>query len=100
MMKTRRQSKRGAAAAATEANTREPSPVPPQSQTPAQWTVAIPEDLDFDLLADLLPETQLDSPTPETILSLYRLVVAQASAVDANQKELEETKAEVQRKEV
>ncbi|KAI0758624.1 hypothetical protein BC629DRAFT_1444031 [Irpex lacteus] len=35
-----------------------------------------------------------------SILPLYRLVVAQASAVDANQKEPEETKAEVQRKEV
>ena len=97
MTKTRRQSKQ-AAAAATETATRETSPLPPQSQ--AQWTVAIPEDLDFDLLSDLLPETQLDSPTPESIISLYRLVIAQASAVDANQKELEETKAEVQKKEV
>ncbi|KAI0087040.1 hypothetical protein BDY19DRAFT_324018 [Irpex rosettiformis] len=97
MMKTRRQSKQ-AAAVATGVATRETSPVPPQTQV--QWTVAIPEDLDFDLLSDLLPETQFDSPTPESIVSLYRLVVAQASAVDANQKELEETKAEVQKKEV
>jgi nucleoprotein TPR len=97
MTKTRRQSK-AAAAAASETPTREASPVPPQP--PTQWTVNIPEDIDFDLLADLLPEEQLESPTPDTILSLYRLVVAQASAVDANQKEMEEARAEAQRKEV
>ncbi|KAI0338862.1 hypothetical protein BDW22DRAFT_1362157 [Trametopsis cervina] len=94
MTKTRRQSK-AAAVAATEPVTREPSPAPPQA-----WTVHIPEDVDFDLLSALLPETQLDVPTPETIVSLYRLIVAQASETDANQKELEEIRAEVQRKEV
>lgn len=63
-------------------------------------TVNIPEDVDFDLLSSLLPGSNFDSPTPETIISLYRIVVAQASDIDVAFKELEETKAEVQRKEV
>ncbi|KAI0693206.1 hypothetical protein BC835DRAFT_1276339 [Cytidiella melzeri] len=97
MTKTRRQSK-AVVVANTAPATRETSPVPPQPQI--QWTINIPEDVDFELLSDLLPDTQFDTPTPETIVALYRLIAAQASTVDANQKELEETRAEVERKEV
>lgn len=97
MTKTRRQSK-VAAAAATGTSTRGPSPVPAQEQT--TFSVVIPEDVDFDLLSNLLPEMQLDSPSPEAIVSLYRLIAGQASEIDATTRELEGTKAEVERKDI
>ena len=75
MMKTRRKSKAAAAAAAQEAATRENSPIPSSSS----FTVNIPEDVDFDALSALLPDVNLSSPAPETILSLYRLILGQAS---------------------
>ena len=79
MMKTRRKSKAAAAAAAQEAATRENSPVPSWSS----FTVNIPEDVDFDALGALLPDVNLSSPAPETILSLYRLILGQAADTEA-----------------
>ncbi|THH00176.1 hypothetical protein EW026_g2304 [Hermanssonia centrifuga] len=43
---------------------------------------------------------QLDSPSPEAIVSLYRLIAGQASEIDATTRELEGTKAEVERKDI
>ena len=96
MMKTRRKSKAAAAAAAQEAATRENSPVP----GPSTFTVTIPEDVDFDALSALLPDVNLANPSPETIVSLYRLLVGQAADSDATQRELEEARAEIQRKDI
>ena len=96
MMKTRRKSKAAAAAAAQEAATRENSPIPSSSS----FTVNIPEDVDFDALSALLPDVNLSSPAPETILSLYRLILGQASDTEAAQRELEDARAEIQRKDV
>lgn len=99
MAKTRRQ--KAAVAATAESATREPTPTSP-SQPPVQaaLTVNIPEDLDFDFLSSLLPDTRLDSPSPETILHLYRLIVTQATESDAAQRELEEAKADIEKKDV
>ncbi|KAI0699945.1 hypothetical protein C8T65DRAFT_709807 [Cerioporus squamosus] len=96
MMKTRRKSKAAAAAAAQEATTRENSPVPGSSS----FTVNIPEDVDFDALSALLPDVNLSNPAPETIVSLYRLLVGQAADTEAAQRELEDARAEIQRKDV
>ncbi|KAJ8468503.1 hypothetical protein ONZ51_g9602 [Trametes cubensis] len=99
MMKTRRKSKAAAAAAAAEQHqetiTRENSPVPA-----ATFTVNIPEDIDFDALSSLLPDVNLTTPTPDTLLSLYRLLLAQSSDTEGVQRELEEARAEIQRKDV
>lgn len=94
-MKTRRQSKAKAAASAT----REPSPVPP-TPTHADFALSIPEDIDLDVLSTLLPDTRLDTPSPDTIIALYRILVLQASEVEATQRTLEETQAELGRKDV
>ncbi|KAI0357500.1 hypothetical protein OH77DRAFT_1435746 [Trametes cingulata] len=98
MMKTRRKSKAAAAAAAEQSQetaTRENSPAPA-----ATLTVNIPEDIDFDVLSSLLPDVNLTAPTPETVVSLYRVLVAQASESETTQRELEEARAEIQRKDV
>ncbi|KAI0330460.1 hypothetical protein GY45DRAFT_1323591 [Cubamyces sp. BRFM 1775] len=98
-MKTRRKSKAAAAAAAAEQHqdtaTRENSPVPA-----ATLTVNIPEDIDFDALSSLLPDVNLTTPTPDTLLSLYRLLLAHSSDAESAQRELEEARAEIQRKDV
>ena len=92
-MKTRRKSKAAAAAAAAqEAATRENSP--------AVFTVEIPEDVDFDALSVLLPDVNLTNPSPDAIISLYRLLIGNSEEADSTQRELEEARAEIQRKEV
>lgn len=105
MTKTRRQSKAAAAAASADAPTREPSPAPPVPSLPphphaAAFTLHVPEDIDFDVLATLLPDVDFEAPSPDAIVALYRLVVAQAAEGDHLQRALEETKAELQRKDV
>lgn len=101
MTRTRKQSK-AAAAAAVETDTAEPSPAPlsQQTQSQAELHLAIPDDINLDVLSTLLPDAQLDAPSADTIVTLYRLVLAQASDSDLLHRELEETKAELQRKDV
>ncbi|KAH9948873.1 hypothetical protein B0H21DRAFT_731535 [Amylocystis lapponica] len=99
MVGTRRKSKAAAAAASAavaESSTRDNSPVP----VDATLSVVIPDDVDADVLDTLLPGVSLTSPSPDAIVSLYRLIMAQASETDATQRELEETRAEVERKDV
>ncbi len=95
MMKTRRKSKAAAAAASQETATRENSPAPSSA-----FVVNIPEDVDFDALSALLPDVNLSNPAPETIVSLYRLLLGQVADTDAAQRELEDARAEIQRKDV
>lgn len=102
MTKTRRQSKAAAAASSADAPTRDPSPAPSVPPLPhiAEGVVSIPEDINYDVLSALLPDVSLESPSPDAIVTLYRLVVAHAGEVDVVQRELEDTKAELQRKDV
>ncbi|KAI0647815.1 hypothetical protein C8Q79DRAFT_924901 [Trametes meyenii] len=99
MMKTRRKSKAAAAAAAAEhpqdSATRENTPAPATT-----LTVHIPEDLDFDALSSLLPDVNLTTPTSDALISLYRLLLAHVHDSEAAQREVEETRAEIQRKDV
>lgn len=62
--------------------------------------MSIPQDIDYAILSALLPEANFEAPTPDLVVALYRLVVAQAAESDTVQRELEETKAELQRKDV
>ncbi|KAM5539450.1 hypothetical protein V8D89_006902 [Ganoderma adspersum] len=97
MMKTRRKSKITPAASQEEARRAES----PAAGSSAPFTVTIPDDLDLDYLTSLLPElVDLTNPTPETISSLYRLVVGQAADAESAQRELEEAQANIQRKDV
>lgn len=94
MMKTRRKSK-AAAAAVVESATRENSPAPP-----ATLSVNIPEDIDLDHLSSLLPDVNLSTPSPESLVLLYRVLLSHASDSECAQRELEEARADIQRKDV
>ena len=98
MAKTRRQ--KAVADAAESAPQSPATSTAPGPQSSATLAVDIPEDLDFDALSSLLPDTRLDTPTPDAILYLYRLVVNQAADGDAAQRELEEARADLSRKDV
>lgn len=60
----------------------------------------IPSDIDIESLQSILPDVSLTSPSPDSILSLYRLLLAQVENADAIQREIEEARAEAERKDV
>lgn len=96
MTKTRRQSKAKAAAQAAEAESQPSSPLPSQ----VAFTVDIPDDIDTDVLSLLLPETDLESPSRDGIIALYRLVAAQAQENETTQREFENLKADIERRDI
>lgn len=63
-------------------------------------TIAIPDDLPVDALSSLLPEFSLAAPSPDAILSLYRLVASQLADLEAASNDIEEARAQALRKEV
>lgn len=87
MMKTRRKSK----AAAEEAGTEE---------SLHSLTTSIPEDIDEDVLANILPDVNLTSLAVDDVLELYRTIIAQAARIDHMERERDEVKAELERKDV
>ena len=101
MMTRKRKSKAAAPAAPVEHV--EPEVAPSETITDAaksNLSLSIPEDVDFDLLSNLLPDVSLASPSSDEIISLYRLVVVQATDIDATQRDLEEARSELQKKDV
>lgn len=94
MTKTRRQ-RQAAAAAANEQDGSSPSPEESHSRT-----IDIPEDVDLDSLSDLLPDINLTNPSPDAIVSLYRLLLSQASDIDTIQRDLDEERADSEKKDV
>lgn len=62
--------------------------------------IEIPDDIDLESLQNILPDTSLTSPSPDSIVSLYRLLLAQIEEADATQRELEEARAEAEKKDV
>ena len=93
MMKTRRKSKAAAAAAASQDTaTRENSP--------AVFAVDIPDDINLEALTAKLPDVNLANPSPETIAAVYRFFVEQVEQTEFVQRELEETRADIERKDV
>ena len=105
-MRTRRKSKQAAAAAAAVA---EPDNEPsgsvaslegPASSPRVEFSVPVPDDLDLEYLSRLLPDFSFETPSPDSILSLYRFVVSQAVDLDGSLRDLEESRAEVERKDI
>lgn len=66
----------------------------------ATLTITIPDDVDAEVLSGLLPEFAADAPSAEQVVNLYRLVIAQAEELDAKQQTIDETQAEVAKKDV
>jgi nucleoprotein TPR len=98
MMKTRRKSK-VATAAAEDLGGRSSSPLTEEFGS-ATLFVELPDDLDVESLSNFLPDIPLSNPTPESIVLLYRHLLTQASEVDATQRDLDDARAEVERKDV
>ncbi|KAF9255642.1 hypothetical protein L218DRAFT_1081738 [Marasmius fiardii PR-910] len=70
---------------------------------PSSFVVPIPEDFDLDALSNILPEDidiDLNSPSPDAIVSLYQLLLSQSSSLDDTQRQLDESRAEAEKKEV
>ena len=101
-MRTRRKSKRAAAAAAEPDN--EPAvsvaPLEAASSSRVEFSVPVPDDIDLEYLSRLLPDFSFETPSPDAILSLYRFVVSQAVDFDGSLRDLEESRAEVERKDI
>lgn len=91
-MKTRRKTK-----AATDDPGEDPSRLADESHP---FVLSIPEDVDLESLSEFLPGTNLTSPSPEEIIALYRLVLAQALEGRSITQELDEARAEVEKKDV
>jgi len=92
-MKTRRKSK---AAAHTEPDQGDSQ----MAEDNPLHNIELPPDIDLDSLQNILPDTSLTSPSPESIVSLYRLLLAQVEEADAIQRVLEEARAEAEKKDV
>lgn len=70
------------------------------SQPDESLTIFMPEDIDLAALSNLLPDASITSPSPDAIIALYRLLLAQSSELETAQQELENAQAEAQRKDV
>jgi nucleoprotein TPR len=105
-MRTRRKSKQAAAAAAAAADPdNEPtgSVAPfegPASSSRLDFSVPVPDDIDLEHLSRLLPGVSFEAPSQDAILSLYRFVTSQAVDLDGALRDLEESHAEGERKNV
>lgn len=98
MTLTRRKSKAAAAAAAAQQEA--PSQDTDSPSTFAPFTISVPSDIDLDALGSLIPGEPLESPTEDTVLHLYRTLLAHVTQVDATTREVEELRAEAEKKEV
>ncbi|TFY82201.1 hypothetical protein EWM64_g1811 [Hericium alpestre] len=104
-MKTRRKSKQLARAAEQQVQEQiehEEQASEPQTPGPSkvEFSVSLPDDIDAEYLASVLPEVSLETPGPETIIALYRIVQSQATTIDATSRSLEDARADLERKDV
>ena len=105
MVKTRRKSKAAAAAAAAAAAEADYDGASTQgtediSMSAHPFAIPIPDDVDVDALANIIPEVSFTNPTPDTIVAVYRLLLAQVAENDATQRDLEDARAAVDRRDV
>ncbi|KAL4081206.1 hypothetical protein J3A83DRAFT_167236 [Scleroderma citrinum] len=106
MVKTRRKSKAAAAAAAAAAATAAAEMDHDGASTQGTedicipFTIPIPVDIDIDALAHFIPDVSFTHPTPDTIVAVYRLLLAQAEENNATQRDLEDVRATVDRKDI
>ncbi|KAF9483517.1 hypothetical protein BDN70DRAFT_873831 [Pholiota conissans] len=87
MMKTRRKSK----AAAEEAGS---------DDVHHPFSVAIPDDIEEDVLVNILPDLNFSSLTSDDVLEIYRMLITQAASIDNTERERDEVRAELERKDV
>ncbi|KAJ3826801.1 hypothetical protein EV361DRAFT_893712 [Lentinula raphanica] len=68
--------------------------------TQSSFTVPVPEDFDIDAFTSIVPDFDIHSPTPDSLLNLYRLILEQSGVIDASQRDLDELRAEAEKKDV
>ena len=73
--------------------------LPVQARTHS-LTIVTPEDLDVDTLSSLVPDVDLSEPNSEVIISVYRLLLQHVAELNATQRQLDESHAEVEKKDV
>ncbi|KAG1824960.1 hypothetical protein EV424DRAFT_710307 [Suillus variegatus] len=100
MVGTRRKSKAAAAAATQNDYDGASTQGTDEFSHPPPFSIPLPIDIDVEALSSLIPEVSFATPTPETIVSVYRLLLAQVTETNATQRDLEEARAEVERREV
>lgn len=100
MVGTRRKSKAAAAAATQNDYDGASTQGTDEFSHPPPFSIPLPIDIDVEALSSLIPEASFATPTPETIVSVYRLLLAQVTETNATQRDLEEARAEVERREV
>ncbi|KAF8903177.1 hypothetical protein CPB84DRAFT_810991 [Gymnopilus junonius] len=83
MTKTRRQSK------AADAESAE-----------GHFNITLPDDLDGDQLSEILPEINLTSLSPDDVVTLYRTLLTHSINLDATERERDEVKAELEKKDI
>ena len=69
---------------------------------PFRESIPLADDIDLDYLSRALPDVPFEVPSPDAILSLYRLIVSQTvnlSLEDAH-RDLEELRADNERKDI
>ncbi|KAF8827808.1 hypothetical protein HHX47_DHR4000286 [Lentinula edodes] len=66
----------------------------------SSFIVPIPEDFDIEAFTSLIPNFDIHSPSPESLVNLYQLLLEQSGAVDAAQRDVDELRAESERKDV
>jgi nucleoprotein TPR len=65
------------------------------------FSLAIPGDIDLDTLSSIIgDDASLTEITTESVIMLYRTLLAQGSRVDAVQRDLEEARADAERKDI
>ena len=99
MTLTRKKSKAAAAAAAAQQEA-PPLQDAPSASTLTTFSVSLPSDIDLDTLSTLIPGEPLETPSEDTVLHLYRTLLAHATQVEATTREVEELRAEAEKKEI
>jgi nucleoprotein TPR len=97
-MKTRRKSK--AAVASSASQEQDSSQTTDDVTSNLSFSLAIPADIDLETLSGLLGTASLTSVSAESVIKLYRTLLAQDSRVDAVQRDLDEARAEAERKDI
>jgi nucleoprotein TPR len=98
-MKTRRKSKNVPASSASQEQDLAQSAE--EITQNSSFSLAIPADMDLDTLSSLIgDDASLTEITAESVITLYRTLLAQVSRVDAVQRDLEEARADADRKDI
>lgn len=76
---------------------------PPPTAGPSSSRLSIgslPADVDFNVLSTILPNVSFETPSSDAILNCYRLILAQHEQLDSSSRDLEDLRAEAERKDV